>query len=276
MALPASRRHGGPKDLARQARRHVRHPLPERLPEDDPGRGGRRPGDGEGDQRRLQPRARDALRARSTRRSARSGTTRASTSSGASATRVILRMEKLGVPTYDELIFVARREDLDAARRLAAAALPPAPRRAGHRLLRDEPGGGRRRAAEGRQGPRPRAAGGGRRGDAAGLLPRGRREAVGLAGAGRVGRLRALDARQRACSRGRRTRHPADQRVPAGRGADPRTIRRTDREQAAPAAMRYRRPGPATRVGREEPAHLVLVGDAPAGARSSARPTSLR
>ena len=59
---------------------------------------------------------------------------------------VILRMEKLGVPTYNELIFVARREALDAAgasrlRRFISATA------AGHRLLRDEPRDRRRRAA---------------------------------------------------------------------------------------------------------------------------------
>jgi putative hydroxymethylpyrimidine transport system substrate-binding protein len=51
---------------------------------------------------------------------------------------VILRMEKLGVPTYNELIFVARREALDEAgasrlRRFITATA------AGHRLLRDDP-----------------------------------------------------------------------------------------------------------------------------------------
>ena len=51
---------------------------------------------------------------------------------------VILRMEKLGVPTYDELILVARRESLDEAgasrlRRFLTATA------AGHRLLRDDP-----------------------------------------------------------------------------------------------------------------------------------------
>jgi putative hydroxymethylpyrimidine transport system substrate-binding protein len=54
---------------------------------------------------------------------------------------VILRMEKLGVPTYNELIVVARREDLDAAgasrlRRFISATA------AGHRLLRDDPAAG--------------------------------------------------------------------------------------------------------------------------------------
>jgi putative hydroxymethylpyrimidine transport system substrate-binding protein len=51
---------------------------------------------------------------------------------------VILRMEELGVPTYNELIFVARREALDTAgasrlRRFITATA------AGHRLLRDDP-----------------------------------------------------------------------------------------------------------------------------------------
>ena len=51
---------------------------------------------------------------------------------------VILRMEDLGVPTYNELILVARRESLDAAgasrlRRFITATA------AGHRLVRDDP-----------------------------------------------------------------------------------------------------------------------------------------
>ena len=54
---------------------------------------------------------------------------------------VILRMEDLGVPTYNELILVARRESLDAAgasrlRRFITATA------AGHRLVRDDPAAG--------------------------------------------------------------------------------------------------------------------------------------
>ncbi len=54
---------------------------------------------------------------------------------------VILRMETLGVPTYNELILVARREALDAAgasrlRRFISATA------AGHRLLRSDPATG--------------------------------------------------------------------------------------------------------------------------------------
>ena len=54
---------------------------------------------------------------------------------------VILRMEQIGVPTYNELIFVARRQDLDAAgasrlRRFLSTTA------AGHRLLRENPQAG--------------------------------------------------------------------------------------------------------------------------------------
>ena len=50
-----------PADLARQARRHRRDPVPDRLPADDPRERRRRPRDGQGDPRRLQPRAGDAV-----------------------------------------------------------------------------------------------------------------------------------------------------------------------------------------------------------------------
>jgi putative hydroxymethylpyrimidine transport system substrate-binding protein len=54
---------------------------------------------------------------------------------------VILRMDKLGVPTYDELILVARRESLDTAgaSRLRRFLLATAE---GYRLLRDDPAKG--------------------------------------------------------------------------------------------------------------------------------------
>jgi putative hydroxymethylpyrimidine transport system substrate-binding protein len=59
----------------------------------------------------------------------------------ASRKPVILRMENLGVPTYNELILVARRESLDEAgasrlRRFITATA------AGHRLVRDNPAAG--------------------------------------------------------------------------------------------------------------------------------------
>ena len=57
----------------------------------------------------------------------------------AAASPTILRMEKLGVPTYNELIFVARREDLDAARRVEAAPLPARHRRAARSCCARDP-----------------------------------------------------------------------------------------------------------------------------------------
>ena len=202
IALPARRACARREDLAGKRVGDGRHPLPERLPEDDPRAGGRRPGVGQGDQRRLQPRRRRCCPRRSTRRSARSGTTRASTSQRRNRKPVILRMEKLGVPTYNELILVARREALDAAgasrlRRFITATA------AGHRLLRENPAAGVDALLEADKGLDRDAPGGGDRGDAAGLLPGRRREAVGLAGAGRLGQLRALDARRTSCSSGR-------------------------------------------------------------------------
>ena len=111
-------------------------------------------------------------------------------------------MEKLGVPTYNELIFVARREALDAAgasrlRRFISATA------AGHRLLREDPAAGVDALLKADKGLDRGLQEAVDQGDAAGLLPGRRREAVGLAGAGRLGQLRALDARERACSSGR-------------------------------------------------------------------------
>jgi putative hydroxymethylpyrimidine transport system substrate-binding protein len=53
----------------------------------------------------------------------------------------VFRMEELGVPTYNELIFVARRKDLDpaAAARLRRFLLATS---RGHELLRDDPAAG--------------------------------------------------------------------------------------------------------------------------------------
>ena len=50
-------------------------------------------------------------RARSTRPSAASGTTRASSCACAQATRRSSAIDQAGVPTYDELVFVARQDD---------------------------------------------------------------------------------------------------------------------------------------------------------------------
>ena len=135
----------------------------------------------------------------------------------------ILRMEDLGVPTYNELVFVARRSDLGEQGASKLRRFLQATAR-GHRLLEERPAAGRRRAAGGRRRARPRAPGGGREGHAAGLLPRGRGAAVRLPGPRPVGGLRALDARPRPAQAASGRSRAADQRVPARRGAGPGDI----------------------------------------------------
>ena len=51
----------------------------------------------------------------------------------------IMRMEKLGVPTYNELVFVARRKDLDRGLLVEAAALPARHRARATSALRANP-----------------------------------------------------------------------------------------------------------------------------------------
>ena len=127
-------------------------------------------------------------------------------------------MEKLGVPTYNELIFVARREALDEAgasrlRRFLTATA------AGHRLLREDPAAGVDALLEADKGLDRGLQEAVDQGDAAGLLPGRRREAVGLAGAGRLGQLRALDARERLLKRPPSEAPPLTNEFLPGRGA---------------------------------------------------------
>ena len=209
----------GPEDLRGKRVGTAGHPVPDRLPADDP------------PQRRRRPRGRSrrptsastscprCCRARSTPRSARSGTTRAPTSAAAAASRRSCGWRSSACPTYDELIFVARRKDLDEGfssklRRFLRATAK------GHERLRANPNVGVDALLKVDPGLE--------RGlqtdvvsrDAAGLLPRGPRPAVRLAGAERVGRLRRLDVRAEAAQAAAEGRRGADQRVPAGRGAD--------------------------------------------------------
>ena len=69
----------------------------------------------------------------------------------------IQRMEKLGVPTYDELIFAVRRKDLDEEFSSRLRRFLNATAR-GHERLRANPQSGVGRAVEGRPRPRARAA----------------------------------------------------------------------------------------------------------------------
>jgi ABC-type nitrate/sulfonate/bicarbonate transport system substrate-binding protein len=116
---------------------------------------------------------------------------------------VILRMPQLGVPTYDELVVVARRESLDTAGASRPAQRPAdRGRRAGRGVARD------------RQGP----PGGEHPGHAAGVLPARHGQPVGLAGRHRVGALRALDAGQPPAQAAALGGAAADERVPRGAG----------------------------------------------------------
>ena len=118
---------------------------------------------------------------------------------------VILRMEKLGVPTYNELIFVARREALDEAgasrlRRFISATA------AGHRLLRDDPSTGVDALVEGRQGPGRAAS---RKRSWRRRCRSSSRPTARSRGAGRsrsTGPTTSAGCARRACSSGRRTR----------------------------------------------------------------------
>ena len=189
---------------------------------------------------------------------------------------VILKMDELGVPAYDELVFVARREDLDEDGASRIRRFLQATAR-GHRTLEKDPATGRRRAAEGLQRPRPRPPGGGREGHAAGLLPAGRGAAVGLAGPRAVGRLRALDAGERAAQAAAGRGARADQRVPAGRGAGSRACPVwTDAPGRTPTRSAGTRPrGPSTRRRARRTRAPRRPRRAPSGARSSAaRPSS--
>ena len=110
-------------------------------------------------------------------------------------------MENLGVPTYNELILVARRESLDAAgasrlRRFITATA------AGHRLVRDDPTVGVDALVKADKGLDRDLQEAAIKATLPVFFPPGR-SAVGLDGAGRLGQLRALDARRTSCSSGR-------------------------------------------------------------------------
>ena len=176
----------GPEDLRGKRVGTAGHPLPDRLPADDPAQRRRRP---RGRSRRRTSASTSCprcSRARSTPRSARSGTTRAPTSAAAAASRRSCGWRSSACRPTTSSIFVARRKDLDEEfasklrRFLRATAV-------GHERLRANPevgvdallkvDPGLERGPADRRGER----------DAAGLLPRGPRPSVRLAGAERVG-----------------------------------------------------------------------------------------
>ena len=172
----------------------------------------------------------------------------------------ILRMEKLGVPTYDELIMVARRKDLDEdfsskLRRFLRATAR------GHQRLRANPETGVDALLKVDPGPRARAADRGRQRHAARLLPEDKDKPFGWQEPAEWDAygdwMFESELLKQPAGRG----SGADQRVPAGRGAGP-ADRPTLREQAGAGGDDQVRPRQALplAVALEEAAHLGLVG----------------
>ena len=149
----------------------------------------------------------------------------------------ILRMEKLGVPTYDELVMVVRRKDLDEGFSSKLRRFLRATAR-GHQRLRENPETG----VDALLKVDPGLERGLQTAVVSATLPvffPSEGQAVRLAGAGRVGRLRRLDVRERAAQEATGRGTGADQRVPAGRGAGPADDRRSVSRPAPAAMIRY-------------------------------------
>ena len=130
-------------------------------------------------------------------------------------------MDELGVPAYDELVFVARKEDLDEDGASRIRRFLQATAR-GHRPLEKDPAAGvdaLMKASNGLDRGLQEAV---VKATLPVFFPAGRGPAVRLAGPRAVGRLRALDAGERAAQAAAERGAGADQRVPAGRGAGPR------------------------------------------------------
>ncbi len=190
---------------------------------------------------------------------------------------VIQRVERLGVPTYPELVFVVRRRDLDEQFGARVRRFIQATAR-GHVIAEGRSAGRGRGSARGRQGTRPRAAARSRRGHVAGLLPRRRRAPVRIPGGCRVATLRRLDARERADQAAAGRRAGADERVPGRRGARPGNALAglTGRRSRAAAARRYSPASPFQSPKRSKKARTSVSSARARGLPVVIRPTSLR
>ena len=131
---------------------------------------------------------------------------------------VIQRMEKLGVPTYAELVFVVRRRDLSEEFGAKVRRFMQATAR-GHVALREDPDGaldGLMQADKGLDRGLQEAV---VEGDAARVLPGGRRQGVRLPGPGGMAALHRLDGRAGPDQRAAERRAGDDERVPGRRRA---------------------------------------------------------
>ena len=130
----------------------------------------------------------------------------------------IMRMEALGVPTYAELVFVARRKDLSDAGAQRLRRFFQAVAR-GHETLKANPAVGLRGLLEADPGLDRGLQAAAIEATLPVFFPSDPDAVVRLSGPGRVDRLRALDGRQRPAHAAARGRRGADQRVPARAGA---------------------------------------------------------
>ena len=134
---------------------------------------------------------------------------------------VVTPVDQLGVPTYDELVFVAQGQQ--AGRRPAGGPSVPGGSGARHRRCRRRPSGRDRSADRSEPRPRPEADRGRGGGDpavaetaAAQTGGRGNEARVRRNEFGRVGSVHRLDARPRPDQRPSHPRRGAQQRVPTG------------------------------------------------------------
>ena len=190
---------------------------------------------------------------------------------------VILRMERLGVPTYDELVFVARRRDLDAEFGARVRRFMQATAR-GHETLRTDPAVGIDGLLEADDG-----------------LDRGLQEAVVKAtlpvffpaDEERPFGYQDLREWQRYADwmldedlikRPQTAEQVVTNEFLPGEGLDPGRARRTEREQAAGAgaAAGTRRRAPSTRRTGAKNARTAASSTRARGLPVVIRPTSLR
>ena len=137
---------------------------------------------------------------------------------------IIQRMEKLGVPTYDELVLVARRQDLDAAgasrlRRFLSATAE------GHRLLTRDPNAGLQPLLKADKSLDAAAQQASLKVTLPVFFPEDKGKPWGWQEPVNWAQLRALDARAEPAQATALGGAAADQRVPVGRGRDDERMR---------------------------------------------------
>ena len=117
----------------------------------------------------------------------------------------ILRMDELGVPTYDELVFVARRQDLDEDGASRIRRFLQATAR-GHKALEQDPKAGVDALLEAANGLDRGLQTAAVQATLPAFFPDDDKQPFGWMDEARVGRLRRVDAARTGCSSSQRTR----------------------------------------------------------------------